>query len=516
MKNIQTILNYHNETKHSQRRYARSLGYMDWATQPNPFRNYSNTKKIKLNLSFDNKSLEYSQIFNKNNPQAPLCLESISQFFQFSLGLAAIKEFQGQSWALRCNASSGNLHPTESYILSSSIDNIPSGIHHYNSKEHELELLCETTNLNLPKDTFLVALSSIVWREAWKYGERSYRYTQLDCGHAIKAIEISAKMLGWEIEPINIKDEDLNKLLGFNQLNRFIPEEKEEGHLLLKISKNNISEKINIQHLLKTLEKEYLGKANQLSLNWHKWPILDLISTACEKENLDKNYEIEKSYENNLRHKSYLAKEVILNRRSAQVMNNQDSQITKLQFETILKSIQSNKSNIHLLIFLHNVKNMKEGLYFYLRNEQEKEKIKQLFKEEFIWEKASKNIENLYLLKQGDYKFLAKAISCNQDIASDSSFSLGMISKFEETIKTHGNHKYKELYWNCGEIGQQLYLEACSLNLSATGIGCFLDDIVHEHLGLKNFSYQSLYHFTIGRAILDTRLSSKKPYENRS
>merc|ERR1711879_129940 len=110
---------YHNNTKHSQQRYARSLGYMDWATQPNPYREYSNTKKIVLPLSFDNKTLEYSQIFKQekaNTLSAPLCIESISQFFQFSLGLAAIKEHAGQSWALRCNASSGNLQPSEAYL----------------------------------------------------------------------------------------------------------------------------------------------------------------------------------------------------------------------------------------------------------------------------------------------------------------------------------------------------------------------------------------------------------------
>lgn len=28
---------YHNETKHHFRGYARSLGYLDWATQPNPY-----------------------------------------------------------------------------------------------------------------------------------------------------------------------------------------------------------------------------------------------------------------------------------------------------------------------------------------------------------------------------------------------------------------------------------------------------------------------------------------------
>jgi len=31
----------------------------------------------------------------------------------------------------------------------------------------------------------LLGLSSIHWREAWKYGERAFRYCQHDIGHAI-------------------------------------------------------------------------------------------------------------------------------------------------------------------------------------------------------------------------------------------------------------------------------------------------------------------------------------------
>ena len=66
----------------------------------------------------------------------------------------------------------------------------------------------------------------------------------------------------------------------------------------------------------------------------------------------------------------------------------------------------------------------------------------------------------------------------------------------------------------CGAIGQQLYLETTSLNLSATGIGCFLDNILHETIGLKTNQYQTLYHFTIGRGLVDKRLSTLKPYGN--
>lgn len=524
-KNLQMVYTYHNETKHSQQRYAKSLGYMDWATQPNPYRTYANTKKIKLPLAFENNTLEYSQIFNQtkeNILSAPLCKEAISQFFQFSLGLAAIKEYGDQSWALRCNASSGNLQPSEAYIISNEIADIEDGLYHYSPQEHELELLSNADkNLSLPKNSFVVCLSSIVWREAWKYGERAWRYTQLDCGHALKALEISASILGWKIEVINTKDSQLQKLIGVDQVNRYMPEERELPDMLIKVSlandsdNSNATNSIDINNIRKSLQDKYEGKANQLSTNWHKWDILEKIEDATLSDDLDIKAYTNDIYEvNPYRETSFLSKDVVLKRRSAQIMNKDNCTISKKEFETIIASVKSNNSAIHLVILVHSVTDIDSGLYILVRNSKHKEQLQSLFKDTFLWEKVDTKAGELYKLEDGDFKFISKAISCSQDIASYGAFTLGMLAEFTNQLEQFGESRYKQLYWDCGAIGQQLYLETTSLQLSATGIGCFLDDILHDVIGLKTNHFQSLYHFTVGRGLVDERLSTKKPYIN--
>jgi len=131
-------------------------------------------------------------------------------------------------------------------------------------------------------------------------------------------------------------------------------------------------------------------------------------------------------------------------------------------------------------------------------------------KSEFLWQKT--DLENLYFLQKADFKQMSKEISCNQDIASDGAFSLGMLSNFSQQLHDNGAHRYKELYWECGAIGQQLYLEATSLGLSGTGIGCFLDDDMHRVLGLHDNRFQTLYHFTVGRGYVDSRIQTRPPY----
>ena len=102
-------------------------------------------------------------------------------------------------------------------------------------------------------------------------------------------------------------------------------------------------------------------------------------------------------------------------------------------------------------------------------------------------------------------------VSCGQSIAGSSSFSLGMLSWFKEPIESHP-FIYKQLLWETGMIGQILYLEAEAHGMRSTGIGCFFDDEVHRVIGLKDNTFQSLYHFTVGGPVEDPRLMIYPPY----
>ena len=62
-----------------------------------------------------------------------------------ALGLSAWKQFREARWSLRVNPSSGNLHPTEAYVVTGAIDGlsqVPS-VFHYAPDRHALERRCE-------------------------------------------------------------------------------------------------------------------------------------------------------------------------------------------------------------------------------------------------------------------------------------------------------------------------------------------------------------------------------------
>jgi hypothetical protein len=107
---------------------------------------------------------------------------------------------------------------------------------------------------------------------------------------------------------------------------------------------------------------------------------------------------------------------------------------------------------------------------------------------------------------------MANRVSCDQDIAEDGFFSLGMIARLESALRDRGPSFYKRLFWECGLIGQVLYLEAEVATSRATGIGCFYDNPVHEILGLSGHEWQSLYHFSMGVPVEDSRLTTEPGY----
>ena len=119
---------------------------------------------------------------------------------------------------------------------------------------------------------------------------------------------------------------------------------------------------------------------------------------------------------------------------------------------------------IHLFIFVHRVEGLAPGLYALPRHNSALEPLQAATLHDFDWQKVAEAIP-LYHLYSGECRQTAKTVSCHQPIASDSAFSLGMVAEFGETIET-APWLYRRLFWECGLIGQVLYLEAEAAGIS--------------------------------------------------
>ncbi len=565
---VERVIQYHVRTKHHYNRYARSLGFLDWVNQPDPFRRFEGAELIPLSLlaaDEDPASPLYRAIYEPGAVTSqPVTRRTLSRFFEYALALSAWKKAGESEWALRANPSSGNLHPTEGYIVVPQIqglDLIP-GLYHYAPKEHGLERRAEFPTeqlLNLmvpfPADAFLFGLTSVHWREAWKYGERAFRYCNHDVGHAIGSARIAAATLGWNMVLLDSLDQHtVAALLGTNRNEDFADAEPEHPDCLAviwpdeKVKREMLDvkreEAIEIPLYLNSMVVRDIvgcpwhGRANRLSgEHGAEWEIIDEAAVASWKVSCEHHSVAVRSFATSrvspfTSHEGLLAGQIIRQRRSAVSFDGRTAISAQTFFHMLHRVLpQADQAQldrpvpwdvwpydpaIHLMLFVHRVDGLTPGLYFLVRDQRKLSFIQQSMNPEINWVPVPGCPENvpLYWLLEGDARQMAVQVSCRQDIAGDSAFSFGMLAEFEGGVRTRGAWWYPRLFWESGLLGQVLYLEAEAAGVRATGIGCFFDDPVHDIIAVRGLSFQSLYHFTIGGPVEDRRLQTLPAYHH--
>ena len=535
----ETVLRYHERTKHHPNRYARSPGYLDWETQPSPFRLYRGAPRLPLTQPADSDSPDYDSIFLHDARDAtPPGLDAVGRLFFDSLSLSAWKQSSGNRWSLRVNPSSGNLHPTEAYLLSPALDGGPAspGLYHYSpllhALEHRADLPVDFWN-RLPggslRPIFLVGLSSIPWRESWKYGERAFRYCQHDIGHAAAAVAIAAAALGWRALLVDPAPSGrLAELMGIADQNG---PERELAECLIAIFPGSFPEPAGMDRFdLPDPERiRSLGEPNRLSEGHRAWPAIDEVAWATEA-GLEDRFPVfvPSGTRPELRRRParLTVREVVRRRRSAVAMDGVTHLDRDVFFGILERTLARDATppnsllpwqpTVSLVCMVHRVRDLSPGLYIFPRHSGQTALLRSALDSSFDWTRESDWPEHLplYRLAGGDFRSRARLIACHQEIAADGAVSVAMLARFGAALDDWGPWAYRRLFWESGLVGQILYLEAEAAGVSGTGIGCFFDDVTHELLGLRDRSLQCLYQFTIGGRVEDPRLQSLPAYSH--
>ncbi len=525
---------YHEATKHHFHRYARSPGYMDWANQPAAFRRYENTDQIELPFCDREPDAAFDDLFSApKQPGRQIRLDAIAAFLEFSLALSAWKQAGGSRWPLRINPSSGNLHPTECYLLVPDVPGLAAGIYHYNPLAHALERRAAMDEAawrplcaHFGGTGFLVALSTVFWRESWKYGERAFRYCQLDTGHALAALMFAARLSSWHLNLLGaVADCDIERLLGFDRT-QWHPNEDEAAESICWVSAQPIDDSaartLDPQHLAKLADTAFFGDPNPLSPKAVAWPMINQAASASVKGlTLESEQPLEE--QRLLFSRSELTAASVIRKRRSAVRFDPNRTIDGGTLKNILgRTIACRHippftgapvlQQVEAVVFVHRVRELSPGIYLLKRQKGAIENLRAAWHADFLWRRVAGRLP-LWQLTEGDVADQAATLSCHQDIAGHSAFAVAMIAPYEHLLR-QGPHHYRRLHWECGMIGQVLYLAAEAHGLRGTGIGCFFDDEVHRLLGIRDRSYQVLYHFTVGHAVEDHRLSTLPAYHH--
>lgn len=543
------LLAYHARTKHRFEAFAEGPGQLDWDAQPAAFRHYPGTPVLELPLSADHFERVYGELGNRPERENAADLRSLGALLELSFGLSAWKSWGPNRWALRCNPSSGNLHPVEAYILCSGLPGVPNGLHHYDPEQHALEgrASCQANG----GAWVAVGLSSAMWREAWKYGERAFRYCQLDVGHALGALGYACALLGWQAAPLAVPHEVLAHCLGLDRPEDFPPSryaftEAEEPEIMVAIRGPGLIAPPAASALSAWLDSaNWQGSPTRIDpAPGYRWPIIDKAAAASRSQS---------SQETPSEVRPIAAKrgfpdlpalpahptrvgaaQLIRQRRSGQRFDPRCT-LAKADFYRILDAVlprpqapfalQESGPAIHLLLFVMRVGQLPSGLYLLARSPDAVVTLHaEVGQDERFGEQrpvadfdpdCPLHLGLTQIAEMGlqEVQRLARSLSCHQDIASTSAFCLGMLGDFS-AIAGDG-YAYRQLLREAGLIGQALYLEAEAAGVRGTGIGCFFDDPVHRAFGIASPRWQSVYHFTVGTPVIDVRIETGPPYPQR-
>ncbi|MDO8773586.1 MAG: nitroreductase family protein [Burkholderiaceae bacterium] len=482
-------------------------------------------------LRADEVTTPWAELFQPGRiaPRA-LNLDAIGLLFELSFALSAWKQHGPDRWAVRVNPSSGNLHPTEAWLVSRGADGITDGVHHYAAQQHALEQRAtfvpeDEGDAKEPARAF-VALTSIQWREAWKYGERAFRYCQLDVGHAIGALRYAAALLGWRLQPLACSTAQLASLLGLDRDADFGAAEREEPDVLFELRPNDATASDDARWNW-PVPTQWQGVPNRLDRHpMYRWPVIDAVALATRVHELPPRTRSPAATNLlALLRSPQPAATLIRQRRSAQRFDAR-ARMPLAQLWQLLRALHPERlpfdagpdqPRVHVLLFPHRVDGLAPGAYLLPRSDAGRELLRRTLPAALDLSPLPDAPADAPLLRLAENPALAgtlRTLNCHQALGSDAILGFALLAEFNPLPNATA---YRQRLQEAGLIGQALYLEAEALDLRGTGIGCFFDDALHQLIGLPqpaatSAPLQSVYHFTVGVPVSDARIGTEPPY----
>jgi SagB-type dehydrogenase family enzyme len=489
---------YHQVTKHSRESLRRRQHALDWANMPDPYRHYEGVPLF--DLPADPYSPEVAAVeLLQGAYGATTAVDGaafLSQLLFHSAAISASKRVPSTNYkyALRVNPSSGNLHPTEFHFLARGLKQWPDGVYHYRPSSHSAEQRA-TGDLNwIPgSDPIVFVLTSIAWREAWKYGDRAYRYCLHDMGHAWQSLALAARAMGCDSFAIgHFPDDEVAQQCRLH--------EDEWPMLVVTIGNATAGERSIPERNLDPGEAIWkAGRANELSGETIAYPLINEIHHATKLNYVggiatcqpaptgfgDIKLPPPASSKRTFGEAARM-------RRSALDFRGGSESISLPQLSAILSAATqamfadfAGARLIQLYLYVHRVDSLQPGVYR-------------------LWPDSLE----LDLIRSGDQQVAAAGLSLGQDLAGNACVAVSMAADLERAARFYGDRGYRYAHFEAGAIGHRLYLAAEALGLGATGIGAFYDEEVNSYLNLMPEQGQVVYHFAIGHPVPDPRLQA--------
>jgi len=475
---ISIAIKFHELTKHSYLSVRTDRYYLDWSNFPFPFKLYEDIEKIKLPAQFSKpKQDALFSISNKSEEEHELNLEKLAEILFFTGGISRISKIGEDKYYFRVAPATGALYSTELYIVTANLSDLEAGVYHFDPYTFSLDILRKgdyreilskaAMEERIKKAPLAIILTSLGWRNVWKYRRRSYRHWYWDSGTMTANLLAVANAENLEYKVIlGFIDEEVNRLLGIDGKKECalsiisLGAEKYEGNYVQELEEINYRYKplskreIEYQEIHEIHRNSSLMSYKELK----KW-----------KENCSNPIFFERiKAKDSIRIKEFEDKSdelwrVILKRGSTRKFARKS-----IAFEVLSKILEKASSNLNadffsdaseslidIFLIVNDVEGIESGAYHF-----------------------DKSTNSLEILKKGKFRNVAEYLCLEQELAGDASVVFFLMTNLKKVLEKYGNRGYRICNYEAGIRAGRIYLASYALNIGATGLTFYDDDIV--------------------------------------
>jgi SagB-type dehydrogenase family enzyme len=433
------------------------------------------------------------------SPAAPLSptLAQLAAILYYSAGVTRRRAWPGGEMYFRAAACTGALYEIELYVVTRGLDGLPAGVYHFSPADFGLRPLragdwrgvlvaatsSESAVVHAP---VAIVATGIYWRNAWKYGARTYRHFGWDNGtiHAnllamAAAHRLPARLVvGFEDEPVNrLLDLATEKEVALSIVALGAVEEPAPaaGAEIPPLGLETIppsAEEIDYPAMREVHAATRLTTAAEVAA-WRDAASRPLVAQpilAAQKETavqlptppLAHVEPQETSLDSRSTSHDDSLETVIARRGSSRRFARQPITLqqlsTALEFSTRPLSadfLAPGERLNDLYVIANAVEGLDAGSYVFERDPL-----------------------RLDLLEAGSFREQAQYLALEQALAGDAAAAVFFLADLDAILERFGNRGYRAAQLEAGILGGRLYLAAYAQRLGATGLTFYDDDVV--------------------------------------
>jgi len=486
---------FHEFTKHSEVSIQTPGHRLDFGNKPNPFKFYTKLPSIPLPTVFPKPEAGTLTAISRIGPvgQLPneINIKVMAEILFFTAGVTRSLQYDTDTIYMRAASATGALYPIELYLACEDITGLKAGVYHFNPGDFSLTLLREGDyrlhlseaagdDTSIQTSPAVIVFSSIAWRNAWKYRDRSYRHWFWDSGVMAANLLATVNSIGLRINfNVGFFDDVVNRLvcvenrqeavialvpIGVGLSKKNTPNNnKEVGRAEITMLNHEtlpLSEKGQVEYpmIWKIHEASNLQSKDEVK----KWIAADKIikqNSTTQASILDSIPLLPANYSNDPP-----LSDIILLRGSSRRFARKP-----ISFEQLCNILHSSATGIPLdftkggkvsitdaYFIANDVEGLPRGSYYFNRNS-----------------------ESLDLLKRDVHRDVSGYLCLWQPLFSDASIVFFLMAPLEQVIANYGNRGYRAAQFEAGIIAGKIYLAAYAQGIGASG-STFFDDAVTE------------------------------------